>query len=305
MPFEIDTDNCSTPALCQIDQTHYLCAYTGPGVDGFAVVLTVDTGTWTITKETPLEYDTSNGETPALVKIDDTHYLCAYEGVGGDGFVNILKVDTGTWNISKGTALEYNTSTGATPALAKIDATHYLCAYQGPQSDGWAMVLTVDTGALTITKETPLEYDTGNGEMPTLVKIDGTHYLCAYSGQTENGRATVLTVDTGTWAVTNGTSFLFDDGTCRTSALSRIDGTHYLCAYHGSWADGVATVLTVDTGTWTITAVEKEMALEFDIENGENPALAKIDDSHYLCTYTGLLDYGYAGVFEVSQEIRP
>ena len=93
-PFEFDTSRGNTPALCQIDATHYLCTYAGPGVDGWAVVLTINTGNWTISKETPFEYDTSNGEEPALYKIDDTHYLCAYEGLGGDGFVNILKVDT-------------------------------------------------------------------------------------------------------------------------------------------------------------------------------------------------------------------
>ena len=71
------------------------------------------------------------------------------------------------------------------------------------------------------------------------------------------------------------------------------------------WSDGFATVLTVDTGTWAVTAVEKEMALEFDIDNGETPAIAKVDDSHYLCTYTGHSDYGFAGVFEVSEEILP
>ncbi|MCP4259471.1 MAG: hypothetical protein GY774_18480 [Planctomycetes bacterium] len=34
-------------------------------------------------------------------------------------------------------------------------------------------------------------------------------------------------------------------------------------------------------------------------------AQAKIDDSHYLCAYSGLGDDGYAGVLEVSEEILP
>jgi len=300
-PFEFDTDNCSTPALCQIDQTHYLCAYTGLGVDGFAVVLTVDTGTWTITKETPFEYDTDNGETPALVKIDGTHYLCAYEGVGSDGFATILTVDTGTWNISSGTALEYDTSTGATPALVKIDATHYLCAYQGPQSDGWVVVLTVDTGTWAVTKETPFEYDTNMAKEPALAQIDEAHYLCTYLSNGDLGLVTVLTVDTGTWTITNQTPFEYDT-VGMTPALLKIDNKYYLCAYMGPFSDGWSCVLNVDTGSW---AVSKEMPFEFDITDGANPALAKIDDSHYLCAYTGLLGYGYAGIFEVSEEIRP
>jgi len=300
-PFEFDTDNGSTPALCQIDASHYLCAYTGPGVDGWATVLTVDTGTWTITKETPFEYDTSNGETPALCRIDSTHYLCAYEGVGGDGFANILKVDTGTWNISKGTALEYNTSTGATPALAMIDATHYLCAYQGPQSDGWAMVLTVDTGTLTITSETQFEYDTTTAKEPALAKIDETHYLCTYLTNGDAGLVTVLTVDTGTWTITDQTPFEYDT-VGMTAALSNIDNTHCLCVYMGPFSDGLSVVLTVDTGTW---AVSKETPFEYDTADGASPALAKIDDNHYLCAYTSSSDRGWAGVLTFRPELLP
>ena len=301
--FEFDDKLCETPVLSQIDDTHYLCAYQGEDDDGWVNILKVDTGNWTISEEDHFEFDPDLGQTPALVQIDQTHYLCAYTGVGGDGWAVVFTIAAPLFDaISMETPFEFDTSTGATPALAKIDATHYLLAYQGSQSDGWAMVLTVDTGTLTITNETPFEYDTTNGETPGLVKIDETHYLCAYSGQTNNGHSVVLTVDTGTWVVTKETLFEFDNGTCWYPDLSQIDGTHYFCAYKGSWSDGMATVLTVDTGTWVVTNTP---LFEHDIDNGENPALAKIDDSHYLCTYTGLSDYGFAGVFEVSEEILP
>ena len=350
---EYDITQGMEPALCQIDQNHYLCAYAGPGDYGWAVVLTVDTDTWNVSKEVAFEYDVKKGLGPALAKIDQTHYLCAHQGEDDDGWVRILKVNTGSWTISEEdhfefdqntgktpaliqidqthylcaytgpldngwavvlnvtaplfdaismeTPFEFDTNTGRSPALSQIDGTHYLCAYTGSQSDGWATVLTVDTGTWVVTKETPFEFDTAMGLVPTLVKIDGTHYLCVYSGKTNNGCATVLTVDTWTWAVTKETPFEFDNGTCA-AALSRINGTHYFCAYQGSWSDGWATVLMVDTGTWEIT---KGTSFEFDIEDGAIPALAKIDDSHYLCSYAGTGDDGFAGILELSEEILP
>ena len=61
-PFEFDTQDGHTPALVKIDSTHYLCAYTGSGSDGWVVVLGVNGASWTVSKYTPFEYDTQNGE---------------------------------------------------------------------------------------------------------------------------------------------------------------------------------------------------------------------------------------------------
>jgi len=272
------------------------------GVDGFAVVLTVDTLIWTISKETPFEYDTSNGEAPALYKIDDMHYLCAYEGVGGDGFVNILKVDTGNWTITEEYDLEFDLSMGQFPALAQIDQTHYLCVYTGPGDDGFATVLTVNTGTWTITNQIPFEYDILTGLTPALLKIDDTHYLCAYQGGATTGWAVVLTVDTGNWNITKETAFQFDNVKGEYPALSQIDNTNFLCAYSGPGDQAVSVILTVDTGNWSIS---KAMPFIFDDLRGNTPALYQIDGSHYLCSYAGLGDDGFVGVLELSEEIRP
>jgi len=90
---------------------------------------------------TPYEFDTQKGQTPALSKIDDTHYLCSYAGSGDDGWTVVLTADPTTWAITKGTSLEYDTSKGKVPALEKIDNNHHLCAYQGNNDDGWSVVL--------------------------------------------------------------------------------------------------------------------------------------------------------------------
>ena len=70
----------------------------------------------------------------------------------------------------------------------------------------------------------------------------------------------------------------------------------------GAYYDGWSVVLNVDAGSW---AVSKETPFEFDIEDGATPALAKIDDCHFLCAYTGSLDNGYAGVLKLSGAILP
>ena len=290
-----------TPALIQIDNDNYLCVYEGPDSDGWAIILTVNPVTWTVSKGTAFEYDSSKGKTPALAQIDSTHYLCAYTGHDDDGWATVLTVNTGSRVITKETPFEFDTHDGGTPALAKIDDTHYLCAYNGKDNDGWATVLTVNTGSRAITKETSFEFDSQNGETPALAKIDDTHYLCAYNGKDNDGWATVLTVNTGSWVITKETPFEFDTQDGEAPALARTGNNSFLCAYQGENDDGWAVVLAVNLITWTIS---KQTPVEYDT-SGKIPALNKIDDNHCLCAYQGKNNDGWAMVLEVGMKVRP
>jgi len=170
---------------------YYLCAYEGGGDDGYAVVIKV-TGSGTISRETPLEFDTNKGKTPAMAQIDDFHHLCAYSGEGDDGWAAVLSVNSSSKVITKETPFEFDISKGEYPALCQIDSTHYLCAYEGDGDDGWAVVLTVNSGNWTITGGTPFEYDTTSGREPAVSKVDDTHYLCVYRGPGDDGYAVIL-----------------------------------------------------------------------------------------------------------------
>ncbi|MDO8303513.1 MAG: hypothetical protein Q7T18_09750, partial [Sedimentisphaerales bacterium] len=216
------------PALCSIDGTRFLCAYQGASADGWAAVLSVNTATAVVTRLSSYEFDTANGKTPALAQIDSTHYLCAYDGTNNDGWSVILQVNPFTWAITKGTPFEYDTSNGQQPALAQIDATRYLCVYKGVNSNGYAVILTVNTGAGTITKGTAFEFDTQNCVDPALAKIDATHYLCVYTGQNSDGFGAMLVPNIGAGTITKAASLEFDTTNCTYASLAQVDATHYL-----------------------------------------------------------------------------
>lgn len=279
--FLFDGATGENPAICQIDATHYLCAYAGPGWDGWAVVLTVDSTDWTITKGLSFEFDVDSGESPALSQIDATHYLCAYVGWDGPTAV-VLTVNLADWTITRATPFVFDLDGGKDPALSQIDATHHLCVYEGKWNAGRAIVLTVDTGTWTITKETSLEFDALKGMFPSLSRIDVDDYLCAYRGSGDDGYVVVLTVDSGNFSITMGTPFEFDTKKGHGPTLSKIDANHFLCAYQGDGDDGWAVVLTIDTSNKTIT---KETELEFDMTKASDPVLSKENDEYYLCAY--------------------
>jgi len=232
-----------------------------------------------------LEFDPIMGMQPALVHMSGTKYLCAYRGDRDDGFACILTVNPADWSVSTASFFEYDIKQGVTPALAKIDDTHFLCVYKGDKGDGWSHVL-YEAAPGVLVAGPGKELDNEDCTSPSLCQIDTTHYLCAFSDISAGHTASlvVLSVDTGSWSISSGTSTSFDGSLSPTPALAKIDEIHYLCAYAGQNGSdhGAAVVLTINTGDWTITT---ETHYDFDGEVAEVPALAKIDDTHYLCAY--------------------
>ena len=345
------------PAFVHMSGTKYLCAYQGYREDGYACIFTVNPADWSVSSSSFLEYDIKSGITPALARIDDTHFLCAYQGDKGDGWSHVLYettpgeltagppeefdtadcvypvlsqidaghylcayaqessmlvrsvvliVDTTSWAINEGIVTEFASDTCAKPGLARIDETHYLCTYTGPGAGfyGRAVVLTVNTTDWTITTETPCDFLTEFVREPTLAKIDETHYLCVYRDFNFASYAIVLTVETSTWAVSKepASSLFLETQTAGQHALCQIDNTNFLCAYSGQNYKGQAVVLTVDTGSWSLS---QKPASQFDPVKCLSPSLCQIDVAHYLCAHSGSLDAGYAGVLGLAGGILP
>ncbi len=242
----------------------------------------------------------SIGLEPALAHMSGTKYLCAYRSNHDDGWARILTVNPTDWSVSAGSLLEYDTKQGITPALAKIDDTHVLCAYQGDRGDGWSHVL-YETTPGELAEGPPKEFETADCIYPALCQIDTLHYLCAYAQESSMlVRAVVLTLDVGaTWAVNRGPIIEFASDTYAKPGLARIDDTHYLCTYTGPGAGfyGRAVVLTVNTADWTITS---ETTCDFLTELVREPTLARIDEQHYLCAYRDFNFASYAIVLTVN-----
>ncbi len=237
------------------------------------------------------DFDTSAGHQHDLCQIDATHYLNVYSGSGDDGWSVILIVNTTNWTITKGTPFEFDTSLCEEPDVERIDASHYLVTYTGPGSDGYAVILIVNTVTDTITMGTPLEFDTANCEWTSLCQIDADDFLCVYTGRAVGGRtrgsAVILTVNTTTDTVSAGTIFEFETvyNTEYTTAAN-IDNVHYLCAYRGTVGAscyGRAKVLTVNTVTKTVTEAS---SYNFYPDNAFQKDLHTIDQNHFLLIFT-------------------
>ena len=200
--FIYETYKAKNPDLIKIDENHYLCAVerylpSRYNYEGWAYVLFADpTEVYTIHR---LQVATPRGKEPAVVKIDEQHFLFAYQGEdsgsnGDDGWATILTLDE-NYHLSAGTAFEYDSESGGDPALSRIDNNHVLCVYSGEDtaggsdSDGWAKVLETDYADTTINIVSSLEYDSVQGMEPCLARLFDNYYFCAYKGYGWNGIA--------------------------------------------------------------------------------------------------------------------
>lgn len=293
------------PALVHISGTKYLCAYRGDRDDGWACILTVNPADWSVNAAGFLEYDTKCGITPALAKIDDANFLCAYQGDGGDAWACILyEWPAGSGTLVKGPGLEFDPSSGYIPALCHIntqgDTSHYLCTYADAEipASVHALVLNVTIipdVLMELTSGPSITFASALATQTALAKIDEIHYLCAYAGKngSNHGAAVVLTINTGDWTITTETHYDFDGEVAEVPALAKIDQTHYLCAYQYPYPsyEGHAVVLTVNPADWSIG---KEPISGIVVDSvAKDCELCQIDDTNFLCAYR---DTNYNGV---------
>jgi len=90
---EHDTVSGWDSSLVMIDSTHFILAYTGPADDGYIKTFSIDGSYGNITEINSLEHDTSDAWYNNLIKIDSTHFMLEYEGVGADGFLKTFAIE--------------------------------------------------------------------------------------------------------------------------------------------------------------------------------------------------------------------
>jgi hypothetical protein len=283
---EFDTANGQEPVIAKMAGMNYLCAYRGDRDDGWAFVITVNPADWSISASGFLEFDSKQGVTPALGKIDDIHFLCVYQGDKGNGWSNVL-YETAPGEITVGPPREFDTSDCTYPSLSMIDLSHFLSAYFNNTSLIRTVVFTIDGGSWSVDQRTPTDFACDIVCNPDLIKIDNTHHLCAYRGSNLRPQAVVLTVNPTDWTVSTETPFEITPSLyAYEPALAKIDDTHYLYALTSNMGQGCVAVITINTSNWTITKDTAYDYYQFSDSAG-SINLCQIDSTSYLCAYTG------------------
>lgn len=186
-----------------------------------------------------------------------------------------------------GSSFEFNSTQGARNAIAKIDDTHYLNIFRGPDNDGFAQVFEVDEGDWSISASgSAFEFDTANLHSASIMQVDSNHFLIFYGGASNAAYAEVLEVNLSTWAVTSPSARL-DVGSgmeeaC--NAIAQVDSNHFLLTWADSGFDTNATIVAVNLSTWAVTKPASDYEItDFTTDGaGAQRCVIQVDSTHFL-----------------------
>lgn len=254
---------------------------------------------------TPLEFDTSNGTQPFLLRWDDTHIIAMWAGgAGSAGLIQSFSVNAGTGAITAiGTPLSITGSADLTyvHSLVVFDSTHIVgCWQNGSDSNVETRVFAID-GSFIITAVGAIKVVTSITAMPMITLLDSTHLVVVGQGSASDGYAITLAVNTSTWAITEPSSALeFDTANCRYPKVLTVDTTHVLVVWSSENGTGVeAQILIVNGSTWAITAADSPLVVG-TTGDSYNQDVVQLDSTHFMVSFIDSGSDGDARVITVN-----
>ena len=175
------------------NETAAAVVYTGNGADGYAQIVNI--GDNTITNGPNLEFDVVDATHNAVIVMNDSNALIAYQGAAGDGFVKALHFDPNVIDgndITAAATLEYNTADSSyndiimvyngSQALG-VDSV-YAIAYQGAGGDGFVKTISAsqDAGGFTIAAIDEIEFDTADAAHISIAEVADDVFAITYAG---------------------------------------------------------------------------------------------------------------------------
>lgn len=124
---------------------------------------------------------------------NDLNYVISY-GYNSTLRINTFSVDPSTYLWTLIDSYQYSNDLWNFD-IAVIDATHFIIAYSGADTDGYLKTFSVDVNKDNIATIDALEFDVTNGYLPEIIGIDDTHFLVAYEGVDNNGYLKTFSID--------------------------------------------------------------------------------------------------------------
>lgn len=225
-----------------------------------------------------------------IVVINASYAVLFYEGSGNDGYASLINID-GSGNMTEIVNLEHDTTNGVDASGVLWDSSRILMVYGGSGNDGFAKVFTYDTGAGTLVQTSSLEFDTGNADMPQVIKLNSTKALITYSQGASVSIMRVYNIDASTSVITSaGSAFTFLAGATQKPSSLLIDGgspMRVFATYTKASGGGAMRTFSINTSTWAVTAFGSEVTLTGNGEGLSHFNSVLVDPSTLLIAFSG------------------
>lgn len=196
---EFDAVNGKCPEIIHISGNNYAITYSGIGLDGFLITLSIsDAGVIGAIIDT-YEYDTTKGEFSRIVHISGETYAIVYEGDVDDGYLKTFTIHAnGQIDEPAEDTFEFAPSRGEMPHMCLVKNHIYAVVYEGDDSFGTIKTITInDDGSIDEPYLDSSIFDGVQGRYPYITNISGKIYAISYRGTDGNGFIITLPIGGG------------------------------------------------------------------------------------------------------------
>ena len=171
-------------------------------------------------------------------------------------------------------------------AVAKLDATHYVIAYNvSGGGNGVAVVCSIS--GTTITLGTPNTFLTTTSENFAVCGLDATHFVVYYKNSSDGSEYVVCGVTSGTTITSYGTPVAVVTNTGSENggpqSIAMLDSTHFVCSYYNN----------NDTNSYCVVGSVSGSTITLGTPNSHsaNPTVGKympvsaIDSTHFFVSF--------------------
>lgn len=294
----LDTETFSTnravrSQVAKLDDTHYVIAYddNSDGEKVKAVVVTVTNGT--IAYGTPVATPTAmyGGDHMDVMRLDDTHFLLAWLNSASNAVKAMVGVvSSGDVVTFPGTEYTVMATAANSQELTLIDSTHsVLLMTENSTSYGIGYVITWTAGTTTLAFGAKQTWRSGWTFTPRADLITGTSTLFTMYYDATNGTyGVVLTVNTGTGAITAATAAIILSSASSTSDFDgKVVSATLAIATYRDVTDGnkLKTKTVAISGTSLTVASSAVTVTSYGVYN---PRFGRVSDTEFVITeYSG------------------
>ena len=304
---QFDSDTGTVPDIVQVSGETYAIAYQGAGSDGFVATVNISANGSLSGVTDILEFDTSSGIDPKIIRVAHEIYAIVYEGPSGDGFAATVNItDRGEISNTIVDSYEFDTSDGNNPDIINVFGNIYAIAYEGNGAatgtdETFLIAINISSnGTIFENKLSSYEFEADEGINPEIINVNDSVYAIVYDGPSSDGYiATVNISRNGTIGQSLLSRYSFDGGgVVNNPEIIPVSGDVYAIAYEGTGGDGFVVTANISSNGSVVQNVID--SLEFDTANGNTPAIAYISGDMYAVAYDGTSADGFIKSVQIS-----
>lgn len=296
----------------KIDDTHIIFIGSHPSyAQGNSCIVTVNTSTWAISLAlSNYAWDSDTRQTIDVIQYSSTKYLVTYSSTSSNrGRVKLLSVNTSTWAISTLSSISsYFVSPFTGNSSAMLDGTHFVTVYESEGSDGYLSVLEINPSTYEITHLVKYEYDTSSSRPQVCARVDDDKFVIFWSRTSGPTYARVFSINysTNTISPLGSLTNIINARTFPTIPVILLGNNKFLVSYYKSEAGQYVDIFEVNTSTWNVSSLGKELNFFSSSESTNSGAtFERLSDSKFIGFYRepGTPDVGYLTGFNVEPPI--